>query len=168
VSAITFGTRFGALDGEIDNNELFTFIDRRTIYSTFTGFWPWIHPWIYPQLVKRTRYGFIYIFCAHHIASIKTAIKTGQATSKIEAEPFIARLIRSDPQKIKMEDIFTTTLSNVFASSDTTATSLCGVLYHLLRNPRVLAKLCKEIDEADIRVPLVLRRRKQCRICRRV
>jgi cytochrome P450 len=151
VSCITFGHSFGALDETKDSSELFKAIDQRLAYSTFVGFFPSIHPYIYPQVVKRTAGSFVYKFCSSHIASIRDALRLGKATSPINGQPFIARLIEKQndaPKQITSGDIYATALSNVFAGSDTTATSLSGVLYYLIRTPRVLAKLRQELDEA--------------------
>jgi cytochrome P450 len=40
----------------------------------------------------------------------------------------------------------------IAAGTETTSTALCGAVYHILSNPRVLLKLCEEIRSATVNV----------------
>jgi cytochrome P450 len=53
-----------------------------------------------------------------------------------------------NPEKMTTTDVMVHLSANVFAGSDTTAIALRAVIYFLLRNPRVMAKLRDEIDNA--------------------
>ena len=46
-------------------------------------------------------------------------------------------------------DIIVHTSTNVFAGSGTTSIALRAMIYYLCRNPKTMAKLIQEIDEAD-------------------
>lgn len=64
---------------------------------------------------------------------------------------FLARFLetkKTHPQVVDDRQVFSWTLSNVNAGSDTTAISLRAVLYYLLKNPWTLNKVMKEIVDA--------------------
>jgi cytochrome P450 len=52
------------------------------------------------------------------------------------------------PEFMTDDLVLTSCLSMIFAGSETTAISLSAIFYHLLKNPRVYAKLMAELDDA--------------------
>lgn len=71
---------------------------------------------------------------------------------------FIDALTKDDV--VAYEEILGTSTTLIFAGSETTATLLSGVTYHLLRNPRVLNKVVSEVrsafnDESEISLATV-------------
>ena len=56
--------------------------------------------------------------------------------------------LRADGTGISREEIDATMMILVVAGSETTATLLSGCIYHLLRNPNVMARLSKEVRDA--------------------
>jgi len=64
---------------------------------------------------------------------------------------FLTRFLdakKTYPQVVTDQQVFSYTLSNVNAGSDTTAISLRAVLYYTLKNPRVLQRLNEELRGA--------------------
>jgi cytochrome P450 len=49
------------------------------------------------------------------------------------------------PNGMSIEELRETCVSITLAGSETTASSLCGTIYYLLKNPRALEKLVKEV-----------------------
>jgi cytochrome P450 len=63
---------------------------------------------------------------------------------------FLSKLLRlhaDNPEKITMNDVFMTCMTNIGAGSDTTGISLNAVIYYLCKNPEAMRKLREEIDE---------------------
>ena len=54
-----------------------------------------------------------------------------------------------DPDKLSTEDIVVHTAANVMGGSDTVSVAFRAIIYHLLRNPRILAKVVDDIDQAN-------------------
>jgi cytochrome P450 len=63
---------------------------------------------------------------------------------------FLSKLLSlhaDNPEKITMSDVFMACNTNIAAGSDTTGISLSAVIYYLCKNPEVMRKLRKEIDD---------------------
>ena len=62
---------------------------------------------------------------------------------------FMSHILRHNDEKgMKVPEIIVNSALLIVAGSETTATLLSGATYHLLKNPRVMEKLKKEIREA--------------------
>ncbi|OBT98661.2 hypothetical protein VE01_03550 [Pseudogymnoascus verrucosus] len=69
-----------------------------------------------------------------------------QGTSRPD---FMSHILRHNDEKgMKVPEIITNSTLLIVAGSETTATLLSGATYHLLKNPRVMKKLQREIREA--------------------
>jgi cytochrome P450 len=53
------------------------------------------------------------------------------------------------PETVDDQQVFSYTVTNMFAGSDTTAISLRAVLYYILKTPQVLARLNEELSAAS-------------------
>jgi cytochrome P450 len=58
---------------------------------------------------------------------------------------------KKDPDFISEQRVLALTVANMFAGSDTTAISLRAIFYNLIRNPKQLAKLEAEFEDAETR-----------------
>ncbi|KAI4858685.1 cytochrome P450 oxidoreductase [Hypoxylon rubiginosum] len=70
---------------------------------------------------------------------------------------FLQRLIfnqRDNPKSINDREVLAHAFGNITAGSDTTATAIRGVLYHLLKTPEAYQKLIKEIQHASLTLPV--------------
>lgn len=61
----------------------------------------------------------------------------------------MAATMATTPEKLSTRNIVVVLSANVFAGSDTTATALRAIIYFLLKHPEKMAKLVREIDDAD-------------------
>ena len=55
--------------------------------------------------------------------------------------------VRKEPESFKTEDIFYHMSMNVLAGGETTAASTANIVYYLIKNPRVLNKLRRDLEE---------------------
>jgi cytochrome P450 len=81
--------------------------------------------------------------------SESTAKDTGDPTQS--HRDFLARFLEAKkeyPDIVNDNQVFSYTVSNMNAGSDTTAISLRAILYYTLKSPRVLAKLYEELTTA--------------------
>lgn len=58
-----------------------------------------------------------------------------------------------NPSIVNDDVIIMYLLSKVVAGSDTTASTICSAVYHILKHPAVCKKLCEELRSADLSVP---------------
>ena len=58
------------------------------------------------------------------------------------------------PQAMPMVNVFKGCMANVIAGSDTTAITLRAILYFVLKNPAVKAKLLQELRDANLSCPV--------------
>lgn len=71
--------------------------------------------------------------------------------SSIDRKDFLSRFLEakdSSPNVVDDAQVFSYTVSNVNAGSDTTAISLRAILYYTLKTPRVMQTLLRELREA--------------------
>ena len=65
-------------------------------------------------------------------------------------QDFLEKLLiahNKEPGKVTKYNVYAAGLSNITAGSDTTASTISGILYHLVRNPDKLQRLRDEIDQ---------------------
>ncbi|KAL2868893.1 cytochrome P450 [Aspergillus lucknowensis] len=77
-----------------------------------------------------------------------------EAKSEGAREDILGKLLdihtnKGDQHNFNLTDVQVEVYTGLFAGSDTTAAALSSILYHLLANPDVCAKLRNEIDEAS-------------------
>jgi hypothetical protein len=117
------------------------------------GLFPWLNPILMYLVIKFAPKGkgpgFVDEYANQLIES--------RRNEKIETEgpsDFIGKFmaIQSEsPEKMKDKDIRNSAFANIAAGSDTTSITLSGILYHLLKNPKTMEKLRKELDDAAIK-----------------
>jgi cytochrome P450 len=160
IACITYGSRFGFLDRGDDIRGMMGDLHALLRYSTLVGIVPWLHGWIFYPASK------LQLFGAKGRVTIMDFVKRRMAVRECERQlaksseekkareegvtkDFLDRLLdqhEDNPDKTTMYHVFLVGLANINAGSDTTATSLSGILYYLLKTPRVLAKLKEEIE----------------------
>lgn len=90
------------------------------------------------------------------IARVSERLERGDSTGR---KDLLARLMQGRDEKgepLGREELTAEALTQLIAGSDTTSNSSCALMYHVAKNPRVLAKLQKEIDAAipdDMDIP---------------
>ncbi|KAG4433830.1 hypothetical protein IFR05_010678 [Cadophora sp. M221] len=152
IGEITFGRRFGFLDGGIDGEDVFGAIESRTAYSTYVGMFPMLHDVLFHLLPRSGGHGFVGSYTRTRIASREQDLNKPELPEKNIKGPedFVSKFLRiraEDPGKMTNADIFTMCQSNIGAGSDTTAITLSSILYHLLQHPTTHKRLQAELDE---------------------
>ena len=82
------------------------------------------------------------------IARVSERLERGDSTGR---KDLLARLMQGRDEKgepLGREELTAEALTQLIAGSDTTSNSSCALMYHVTRNPKVLAKLQEEIDAA--------------------
>lgn len=80
-----------------------------------------------------------------------------ERTSEEGPMTFLQRLLlnqKSNPKLLHDREIMTHAFGNITAGSDTTATAMRSIVYHVLKNPDVYAKLRSEIRDANLSLPV--------------
>ncbi|KUI73865.1 Pisatin demethylase [Cytospora mali] len=147
IACITYGTRFGFLDDGHDIQGIMGDLYAVLRYSTLVGIYSWLHDWIFHPAAKLQLFGArgrvtIMKFVEGQMAIRREERKERDVEDKVKCQGkaapihFLDRLLdqnQEDPEKTTMYHVFLVCLANINAGSDTTATSLSGMLYHLLR-----------------------------------
>lgn len=162
IGEITYRKRFGFLEEGKDIAGLITALDASMIYSTLVGVYSWLHPYLYKIMEKLPGSGAsgrnYIIKTATQKVQEKTKIKKaerkqGDTMRKSEApEDFLDRMVNmlEDGTKgVTPYHLVMLSISNIIAGSDTTGSSLCGILYHMIKTPRVMLRLREELKCAE-------------------
>jgi cytochrome P450 len=152
ISLITFGNRFGFLDKGQDKDQLFEAIDHHNAYSTLVGIFPFLHRFLFPLLLQTGGYGSLLNFAMKQIERRRKLLKDTTTTDHDGSPDFMARFLaahEATPEKMSTTDIFTISITNIAAGSDTTAVTLSALFYYLLKHPPSYQRLQEEIDAAS-------------------
>lgn len=153
IGEITFGRRFGFLEGETDGKYVFDAIEARNFYSTFIGILPPVlHKIMFPLLPTTGGHGYVGKYTMEQIGTRESLLKSPEIKERDGKPDFVSRFFQireQDPEKMSKMDIFTMCQSNIGAGSDTTAISLSAIVYNLLKHPETYARLQNEIHEAS-------------------
>jgi cytochrome P450 len=167
VACITYGDRFGFLDEGNDIDGAIGHLWNVMRYSTMIGIYPEYHKALWPFTSKMPGTGgagrlYVMNFVQAQLDKRKSErkrrdVETGCAGAKKVAEEgipedFLEKILSAqekDPEKITPADVFALGQSNIVAGSDTTAISLCAILYHLMKYPATMEKLRAEIREKE-------------------
>lgn len=153
IGEVTFSKRFGFLDTDeahpVQPKE-FQQIETALKSAAWLGQMPWIYwlhdalmPYIGNQLGITARHGSLRSFAVRECDNRKDRGSDHQ--------DILGKLLHvhdEKPDQLDMTAVQSMVTSNIFAGSDTTATSMRAVIYYLLRNPQCKQKLVEEIDSA--------------------
>ncbi|KAH7063540.1 pisatin demethylase [Macrophomina phaseolina] len=146
IGAITAGNPFGLMSAEKDFDSIIHAIHRSLVYSGLVGLVPEIHPW----LLRATKL----LGLENPTAPVQNYIYNQinlrrQGVTPDDKNDFLTKLLKmEDAGPNTSFDTVNSISNNIGAGSDTTAITLSGCMYYLLRNPTCFAKLRKEIDDA--------------------
>lgn len=161
IACITYGTRFGFLDRGEDIKGFMRSLHDLVRYSSLMGIYPRLHAWLFYPTARLGLFGskgrvinmnFVQERLALRGEERKVRDPEADAKSHADGTPrdFLDRLWDKhdeNPEKLTQFHIFLVGLANITAGSDTTASTLSGMLYLLLAHPRVLAKLQAEVRD---------------------
>jgi cytochrome P450 len=153
IGDITFSKRFGFLDNGEDIDGAMAAIDRSMAYSTLIGIFSEWHAFLFNPMQKFKSSGaagraYIIKFSQNLVQKRLQSPKTPSSNANVPID-LLDRIVEahnSNPEKVTKYDISMMPLFNIFAGSDTTASSLSAILFYLLKTPRCLQKLQEEID----------------------
>ncbi|KAI3534135.1 cytochrome P450 [Colletotrichum abscissum] len=159
VGMITYSKRLGFLDRGLDVGAVIKNLENHLYYATMVGVYSYLHSYLAPirsRLGKRgTGRQFIVEFTkgclADHQAKPKAvdAEDTSHLSEQSGTMDFLSKFLgkhSEDSSTFSQYHVLAGCVSNMVAGSDTTAISLSAILYQLLRNPKEMSKLQKEID----------------------
>ncbi|KAL1594629.1 hypothetical protein SLS60_010390 [Paraconiothyrium brasiliense] len=145
ISDIGFGQAFGDLANDSDMNSYIESTDAVMASMTFllaSGMlrilqWPPIARLIGPNEKSKSGFG----------KSMATARRLIDDRLKSETDSRTDMLAAFMRHGLTREDLFTEAWLQIIAGSETTATSIRGTMLYVISNPRVYAKLQREIDD---------------------
>ncbi|KAI9677353.1 MAG: hypothetical protein M1822_008160 [Bathelium mastoideum] len=147
IGELTFSQSFGFMKNGQDDGT-FKSIKDAIRSGAWVGQIPslyWIHdrlmPYIGNHLSINIRNGSLRTFTANAVSARKAR---GSDRKDVLAKLFAVH--EEKPAEFNYDAIVSMASSNVTAGSDTTAISLRGILYHLLRTPHCMERLVEEID----------------------
>jgi hypothetical protein len=162
IGLITYSKRFGFLEKGEDIGGVLKALDRAAVYGTLIGIYHQLHPIMYKIMEKIPSSGaagrnYIMRFAGAQISQRERERREGgsrkmEDEAGVAARDFTDRLMdmRDGGEKgVNNYHIFMLSLSNIFAGSDTTASSLSGILYYLITSPDCLRKLRAEIKDME-------------------
>lgn len=158
IGLITYSKRLGFLDHGDDVGSIIKTIDSEMVYFVVIGVYSFLHKLLFPIRNwmagnKGTGRTYLMNFTKERVVEHQArlhVVTTEDAEAKKVPLDFLSKFFgkhSADPAKFTMYHVLAGCASNIVAGSDTTATSLSGVLYHLLKNPDALQQLRKEIEE---------------------
>ncbi|KAM0328843.1 hypothetical protein ACHAQA_005259 [Verticillium albo-atrum] len=159
IGLITYSRRFGFLDRGDDVGSIIRTIDSEMVYFVVAGVYHSMHKLLFPIRnriagSKGTGRTYLMNFTRARVAehqSRPAVVSTEHAEEAKVPMDFLSKFFHrhaQDPTRFTMYHVLAGCASNIVAGSDTTATSLSGILYHLLRTPTALERLRAEINHA--------------------
>lgn len=151
------GKRFGFLDRGDDIDGIMAAISQYLSYAAIVGVYSEFHRFaakLLSFLPQKQGSGMAAMAkfangqLQHRLST--TAVDTADDNHLNQKGDFLSKMLNlhhENPEKIKVQDIFMTCITNIGAGSDTTSISLCSVFYHLCKYPEVAQKLRAEIHD---------------------
>jgi hypothetical protein len=164
IGEITLSERFGFLDSGVDVGGVISALQDNVMYSTLVGIYSSLNPYLF-SVMSGFRLGgeagkaYLNVFIDQSVAKRKMEpaaftkeqeVAIHQAEDGGRPQDFLSRWLAfhaEDPTRFMTFNVFVGMISNIVAGSDTTSTTLSGILYYLLKNPHTLAKLRDEISD---------------------
>lgn len=161
ISNITYGRRLGFLDEGHDVHGILKALDASVGFSTLSGIYPELHPYLYPLMQKmqgsgaagrQHLMGFINSSKTSREAQRKAQDKEGaigEGEKDMQKDVLDRMLDLKDDKEKGVTDYHLAVMgiANIVAGADTAAFSLSCILYSLTRNPAAMQKLRTEIAE---------------------
>ncbi|KAK7726292.1 hypothetical protein SLS57_003378 [Botryosphaeria dothidea] len=144
IGAITTGNPFGLVSAGKDFDSIISSIHGTLVYGGLVGLLPELHPWIVRigRLVgQQNPTQPVQSYIKHQIDLRR------QGVTPDDKNDFLTKLLKMEEAGTNSWfDTFNSCGSNIAAGSDTTAITLSGCMYYLLRTPAAFEKLRAEVD----------------------
>ncbi|KAJ4254004.1 hypothetical protein NW762_010407 [Fusarium torreyae] len=158
IGLITYSKRLGFLDRGDDIGSIIKTIDNEMVYFVVAGVYSFLHKLIFPIRnwlagSKGTGRTYLMSFTKERVIehqSRPNRVTTEDAEANKVPLDFLSKFFSkhvANPTKFTMYHVLAGCASNIVAGSDTTATSLSGILYHLIKRPESLQRLRYEIKQ---------------------
>lgn len=163
IGDLAFGAPFGMLEKGADIAEIrespdappryapaIEVLNRRGEVSGTIGCWPWIKPYAKylpdPFFTKGVKA--VENLAGIAVARVKARLESVQDSDRVD---LLARLMEGKDEngnKLGRQELTAEALTQLIAGSDTTSNTSCAILFHVLKNPKVLKRLQAELDQA--------------------
>ncbi|KAK4942564.1 hypothetical protein LTR10_017693 [Elasticomyces elasticus] len=155
ITEITYSRRVGFVDRYEDVDGIIAWLDKIFDYQAPVGQMPWLDKLFVKNPIRTalSKYGYIDNSSGTARFSRARMAERLSGTYKKDSMDLLTMFLKAQKENPDFFDdgrLLTMTTSIALAGSDTTAISLAGVFYFLLRNPRCYQKLNQEIDDAII------------------
>lgn len=134
-----------------DQAGIFNSIDQRMSYSTFVGFFPWIHLFLCPMIPTTGSHGHVLKYTLKQIEDRQRSLKDPKNAGREGPADIMTKILmahEAGPEKVTRMDLIAMCQSNIGAGSDTTAITLSAIMYNLMKHSRTWKCLQQEIDAA--------------------
>ncbi|KAK5941657.1 hypothetical protein PMZ80_005606 [Knufia obscura] len=163
MSEITFGKPFGFIDQGKDVGGFLATSQRGLDYFAVICQMPWLDLVLDKNPVKRIGAPSFSWAVEFSVGALVERYQqmAADGEKKVEEKPvkdfldkFLEAKAKAEPGTIDDMQVVNFLLVNVLAGSDTTAITLGAAVYYLLKNPAVLKKLVRELDERELSTPV--------------
>lgn len=162
MSEITFGKPFGFIDQGKDVGGFLAMSQRGLDYFAVICQMPWLDLVLDKTPVKRIgapSFSWAVGFSVGALVERYQQMAADREKQKDKPvkdclDKFLEAKAKAEPGTIDDTKVVNFLLVNVLAGSDTTAITLSAALYYLLKNPAVLNKLARELDEKELGTPV--------------
>ncbi|KAJ6115575.1 hypothetical protein N7523_005992 [Penicillium sp. IBT 18751x] len=159
IGEMTFSKPLGFLEKGGDVDGVISALEHMLDYSGKIGQMPWLDYLFIKnplrQIVRGGSTGAVARFARarldERLRQTSPVSKGGGAPSSQLHRDFLDRFLdakRDHPSVVTDDQVFSYTVSNMIAGSDTTAISLRAIVYYTLRNPKILSKISRELNTA--------------------
>ncbi|KAJ4504722.1 hypothetical protein HRR83_003149 [Exophiala dermatitidis] len=162
IGELTFSRRLGFIESGTDVNDIIDAIGANFNYFSVLGQMPWLdeaflgkNP-IYVKWFRKSVSSPILLFAQSLLKERLRDIERGEKESDraLDRPDFLSRFLKvrkeeADPESALTDaQILSHLFMNINAGSDTIASTLRAIFYHLLKNPSTLSQLVNELDTA--------------------
>ncbi|KIW25165.1 uncharacterized protein PV07_10826 [Cladophialophora immunda] len=163
IGELTFSRRLGFIESGIDADNIIDAIGANFSYFSVLGQMPWLDEAVlgknplYVRYFRKSVSSPILLFAQRLLKERLADLEEGGAenkTDKLNKPDFLSRFLKTRNDGTEGDEALTDAqiLSNLFmninAGSDTIASTLRAIFYHLLKNPGSLSLLTAELDSA--------------------
>ncbi|KAJ5648011.1 Cytochrome P450 [Penicillium lividum] len=159
IGELTFSKPLGFLETGNDVDGIIAALERMLDYAGKIGQMPWLDYWFIKNPLRQLIQGgstsagarFARTRLNERLQEVRSSEKPTSKVAYPVHRDFLARFLeakKEHPDIVTDNQVFSYTISNINAGSDTTAISLRAILYYTLKSPRVSGKLHEELKSA--------------------